>query len=170
MNRILGIDPGSSVTGFGVIEVLPARGVVYCASGCIRLGAGAIEGRLRMLFEQLGEVLEEFEPQEVAIERVFVRRNPDSALKLGQARGVAICAVALRERPIAEYSAREVKQAVVGTGAATKGQIQHMVTALLALPAQPPADAADALGIAICHAHRRWLQGGATYRRQGGMG
>lgn len=170
MNRILGIDPGSSVTGFGVIEVLPARGVVYCASGCIRLGAGAIEGRLRMLFEQLGEVLEEFEPQEVAIERVFVRRNPDSALKLGQARGVAICAVALRERPIAEYSAREVKQAVVGTGAATKGQIQHMVTALLALPAQPPADAADALGIAICHAHRRWLQGGGSYRRQGGMG
>lgn len=169
MNRILGIDPGSTVTGFGVIEVLPAKGVVYCASGCIRLGAGAIQGRLKMLFEQLGEVLEEFEPQEVAIERVFVRRNPDSALKLGQARGVAICAVALRERPIAEYSAREVKQAVVGTGAATKGQIQHMVTALLALPAQPPADAADALGVAICHAHRRRLQGVIGYR-QGGLG
>ena len=169
MNRILGIDPGSTVTGFGVIEVLPARGVVYCASGCIRLGAGAIQGRLKMLFEQLGEVLEEFEPQEVAIERVFVRRNPDSALKLGQARGVAICAVALQERPIAEYSAREVKQAVVGTGAATKGQIQHMVTALLALPAQPPADAADALGVAICHAHRRRLQGMVAYR-QGGLG
>lgn len=169
MNRILGIDPGSSVTGFGVIEVLPARGVVYCASGCIRLGTGAIQGRLKMLFEQLGEVLEEFEPQEVAIERVFVRRNPDSALKLGQARGVAICAVALQERPIAEYSAREVKQAVVGTGAATKGQIQHMVAALLALPAQPPADAADALGVAICHAHRRRLQGVVAYR-QGALG
>ena len=153
-----------------MIEVVPVRGAVYCASGCIRLGTGAIDGRLRMLFEQLGEVLSEFEPQEVAIERVFVRRNPDSALKLGQARGVAICAVALQQRPIAEYSAREVKQAVVGTGAATKRQVQHMIAALLALPAMPPADAADALGIALCHAHRSRLQRLTTHRRQGDMG
>jgi len=152
MSRILGIDPGSRITGFGVVERHGGR-VVYVASGCIRAGSGAFAGRLKTIYDGLHQVVTEYCPAEVALERVFMHRNPDSALKLGQARGAAICAVVVQGLEINEYTPAEIKQAVVGRGAAEKGQIQHMVRALLELSAVPQADAADALAIALCHAH-----------------
>jgi len=148
--RVLGIDPGSRSTGYGVIEHSPA-GLVYVASGCIRPTAGVFVDRLGEIYRSMQELLETFTPDELAIEEVFVARNPATSLKLGQARGVAIAAVVSRELPVAEYAARRVKLAVTGTGRATKEQVQHMVRVLLRLPGAPTADAADALAIAICH-------------------
>ena len=150
--RILGIDPGSRSTGFGLIDRHGQR-TAYLASGCIRSTEGGLAERLAEIHRGLGEILDEFRPDMVAIENVFVRRNVASALKLGQARGVAICVVALRAIPCREYSPNEIKQAVVGRGHASKEQVQHMVKALLELPATPQADAADALACALCHAH-----------------
>jgi len=150
--RILGIDPGSRITGFGIIERVGNRSV-YVASGCLRVGAGEFTGRLKTIFEELREVVATYRPTEVAIERVFMHRNPDSALKLGQARGAALCAVLLDDLPVSEYTPAEIKLATVGTGRADKAQIQHMVQALLKLPAAPQADAADALAVALCHIH-----------------
>ncbi len=150
--RILGIDPGSRSTGFGIIERNGQR-TAYLVSGCIRSVEGGLAERLAEIHRGLSEVLDEFRPDIVAIENVFVRHNVASALKLGQARGVAICAVALRAIPCREYSPNEIKQAVVGRGHASKEQVQHMVKALLELPAKPQADAADALACALCHAH-----------------
>ncbi len=152
MSRILGIDPGSRITGFGVIERQGNR-TVYVESGCIRVGDGDFMLRLKSIFEGMREVIATYQPTEVAIERVFMHRNPDSALKLGQARGAAICAVLTADLPVAEYSPAEIKQATVGKGNAAKTQIQHMVQALLQLPGTPQADAADALAVALCHAH-----------------
>lgn len=162
MTRILGIDPGSQITGFGVIDAR-GGGAAYVDSGCIRLRGSDLGARLRLLHEQLHEVIVASRPDEVAVERVFVARNPDSALKLGQARGVAVCAAALQDLPVSEYAARQVKQALVGRGGAEKRQVQHMVVAVLQLEGTPQADAADALAVAICHAHHRRL-GGALAR------
>jgi crossover junction endodeoxyribonuclease RuvC len=150
MARILGVDPGSRITGFGIIDVRGAS-IRHVAHGAIRTADGAFPQRLRCIFNELSAVLEEYRPDAVAIEQVFVNRNVDSALKLGQARGAAICAAAVRELPIAEYTPTQVKQAVVGTGAAGKEQVQFMVRALLKIAQALQPDAADALAVALCH-------------------
>jgi crossover junction endodeoxyribonuclease RuvC len=152
--RILGIDPGSRVTGYGVVEQ-SRRGARYVASGCIRTGAGTVAERLAEIYGGVATLIEEHGPAVVAVEQVFVARNASSALKLGQARGAALAAAARLNVPVAEYAARRVKQAITGTGSATKEQIQHMVCALLELSAAPNRDAADALAIAICHINTR---------------
>lgn len=153
MTVVLGIDPGSRRTGFGVIDVAGST-LRYIASGIIRLPEKAdLPERLGIIFQGVSEVITTYCPQQMAIEEVFFARDPRAALRLGQARGAAIVAGVNGELTIAEYSARTVKQAVVGTGAANKEQIQHMVMRLLNLPAAPSEDAADALAVAICHAH-----------------
>ena len=168
--RILGIDPGSRATGYGVVEQTSA-GIAYVASGCIRPGSGPFVERLGEIYRGMTELLATYRPDEVAIEEVFIAANPASSLKLGQARGVAIAAVVGCQLPVAEYAARRVKQAVVGTGRASKDQVQHMVRAILRLPGAPSADAADALAIAICHVNTSRFCGappgaaGATARR-----
>jgi crossover junction endodeoxyribonuclease RuvC len=154
MTRILGIDPGSRVTGYGIIDQDGAC-LSYVASGCIRSDGEALAVRLGMIFDGVNRVIDDYRPQEMAIERVFMNRNADSALKLGQARGAAICAGVTRTVPVDEYAAREIKQAVVGLGGATKEQVQHMIRVLLSLGERPPSDAADALAVAICHGHIR---------------
>ena len=150
--RILGIDPGLRVTGFGVIEKNGNR-LTYVASGRIRTPATALDGRLKAILEGLAEVIAEHRPAQVTIEKVFVNVNPSSTLLLGQARGTAICAAVMHGLPVAEYTALQVKQAVVGNGHAQKRQVQDMVRRLLRLDGDPSADAADALACAICHAH-----------------
>lgn len=150
--RILGIDPGLQVTGFGVIDKNGQR-LAYVASGCVKSGRGELAERLKTLLEGLNEIIATHRPAEVVVEKVFVNVNPQSTLALGQARGTAICAAVLAGLPVAEYTALQVKQAVVGNGHAKKDQVQHMVMRLLALPGVPGADAADALACAICHAH-----------------
>lgn len=154
MTTILGIDPGSRVTGYGVVTLERHR-VSFVACGCIRLGTGAFDDRLSRLFDGLEEVIGTHRPVEAAVERVFMNRNADSALKLGQARGVAIVAARRGGLAISEYSATQIKQTVVGRGHADKVQVQHMVKALLALDDTPTPDAADALAAAICHGHMR---------------
>lgn len=150
--RILGLDPGLRITGFGIIDVLGSR-LRYVASGCIRSGDGELPGRLKTLLDGVREVVATYSPDQVAVEKVFVNVNPQSTLLLGQARGAIICGAVSCELPVAEYTALQVKQAVVGHGKADKTQVQHMVQRLLALDGQPSADAADALACAICHAH-----------------
>lgn len=157
--RILGLDPGSRVTGFGVVESAGGR-TVYVESGCIRVGKDALGERLGRIFEGVQTLVTQYAPDEMAIEQVFVYRNADSALKLGQARGAAICGAVAGGLAVAEYSPARIKQAVVGKGNAAKTQVQHMVQALLKLPAVPQADAADALAVALCHAHSRNGLGG----------
>jgi crossover junction endodeoxyribonuclease RuvC len=132
----------------------------YVASGCVKSGAGELAARLRILLEGLNEVIAAHGPVEVAIEKVFVNVNPQSTLALGQARGTAICAAVLAGLPVAEYTALQVKQSVVGNGHAKKEQVLHMVKRLLALPGDPASDAADALACAICHAHGGQAYGG----------
>jgi crossover junction endodeoxyribonuclease RuvC len=154
MTIIVGIDPGSTITGYGVIRVEGNR-QQYIASGCIRMKEEAIGQRLAEIHNGLRQVMELYQPQEAAIEQVFMHQNPGSAIKLGQARGVAIVAVSLSDISVAEYSARQIKQAVVGYGAAGKEQVQHMVKTLLNLSGTPQADAADALAVALCHAYTR---------------
>jgi len=149
--RILGIDPGSRVTGYGVIDVVGVK-PCYVASGCIRTAEGALEQRLAQIYAGLSEVVGLHRPNQVAIERVFMAKNPDSALELGQARGAALVCMANHGLSLAEYAARQIKQAVTGQGGADKEQVQHMVTAILQLSATPQADAADALAIALTHA------------------
>lgn len=151
--RILGIDPGLRITGFGVIEKLGSR-LAYITSGCVKTDEkGELPQRLKTILDGLREVIETHLPQQVAVEKVFVNVNPQSTLLLGQARGAAICAAVTAALPVAEYTALQVKQSVVGNGHAAKEQVQHMVRRLLALPGEPGADAADALACAICHAH-----------------
>lgn len=152
--RVLGLDPGSRITGYGVVDVV-GRAPRFVACGAIRAGAGDFPARLHEIFSGVSAVLDEHRPEEVAIERVFVHVNPDSALKLGQARGAALCAVFGGGRQLAEYSPREVKLAVTGSGAAEKAQVARMVRLLLGLEGRLQADAADALAIALCHAHGR---------------
>ncbi len=150
--RILGIDPGLRVTGFGVIVATGGK-LQYVASGCVRNTGGELPERLKIILRDLSSVIAEHRPTEVAVEKVFVNVNPQSTLLLGQARGAAISAAVLADLPVAEYTALQIKQAVVGHGKAAKSQVQEMVRRLLALPAAPSADAADALACAICHAH-----------------
>lgn len=151
---ILGIDPGSRITGYGIINSVGAQNE-YVASGCIRIRGDELPDRLRQVYAGVDELIERYCPQEMAIEQVFMAKNADSALKLGQARGVAIVAGANHGLPVHEYAARKVKQAIAGKGSADKSAIQHMVMHLLKLPGLPQADAADALAIALTHAHTR---------------
>jgi crossover junction endodeoxyribonuclease RuvC len=150
--RILGIDPGLRVTGFGIIEKDGSR-LLYVTSGCIKSGDAELPDRLKTILSSLREVIEHNRPQQVALEKVFVNVNPQSTLALGQARGTAICAAVDAGLPVSEYTALQVKQAVVGNGHAKKEQVQEMVKRLLCLSGAPSADAADALACAICHAH-----------------
>ena len=159
--RILGVDPGLRVTGFGIIEKTGSK-LHYVTSGCVRSGAGELAARLKTILDGLAEVIAANQPHEVAIEKVFVNVNPQSTLALGQARGTAICAAVLAGLPVSEYTALQVKQSVVGKGHAAKDQVQHMVRQLLALPGDPSPDAADALACAICHAHGGELGGYST--------
>ncbi len=152
MAIILGIDPGSRITGYGIIRQT-GRQLSYLGSGYIRTVVDDMPGRLKLIYAGVSEIITQFQPDFFAIESVFMAKNADSALKLGQARGAAIVAAVNQDLPVFEYAARQVKQTVVGTGAAEKSQVQHMVRSLLKLPANPQADAADALAIAITHCH-----------------
>ncbi|MFT5450747.1 MAG: crossover junction endodeoxyribonuclease RuvC [Enterobacterales bacterium] len=158
MTVILGIDPGSRTTGYGVVRV-EGQKQIYLDSGCIRVVAPnksmPLAERLRIIFDGISNVISDFNPDEVAIERVFMAKNADSALKLGQARGVAMVAASIHAIDVAEYSALEIKKAVVGTGRADKVQVQQMVKSILQLSGTPQADAADALAVALCHANSR---------------
>ena len=152
--RILGIDPGSRITGYGVVD-MDGNHARHVTHGHITIRPGELSEKLRRIFRELSAVISELNPDECAIEKVFMNRNADSALKLGQARGAAITACAELERPVFEYSANQVKQATVGKGHADKSQVQYMVKVLLCLAGAPQADAADALAIALCHGHSR---------------
>lgn len=154
MTRILGIDPGSRSTGYGIIDSDGYKSV-YVTSGCVRAVHDIWSERLRIIFNGIQELLVQHRPEEVAIEKVFMHRNADSALKLGQARGAAICAVVTQSIGISEYSPTAIKQSVVGKGNAAKEQVQHMMMMLLNLDKQPQSDAADALAAAMCHANTR---------------
>lgn len=168
--RILGIDPGLRTTGFGVVDV---EGAVlrYVASGTIstqHLDTGALPQRLKVLFDGIGEVVQRYEPDCACVEIVFVNVNPQSTLLLGQARGACITALVNGDLPVAEYTALQMKQAVTGHGRADKTQIQSMVQRLLSLPGLPGPDAADALGLAITHAHAGTAM--ARLAKAGGLG
>lgn len=152
MRTILGIDPGSRITGYGLIQE-EARKITYVDSGCIRTAQGTLSQRLLQIYDGVCQLMDDYQPDEVAIEEVFMHENPSAALKLGHARGVAMVAAASHRINVNEYAARMVKQSVVGYGAASKEQVQHMVMRLLCLPRAPQSDAADALAIAICHSH-----------------
>ena len=169
MSLILGIDPGSRKTGFGIINYVSGRSE-YVTSGVIRLPSAELPERLKVIFDSVSELVELHCPQELSIEQVFMAKNAGSALKLGHARGAAIVACVTRDMAVSEYSARQIKQAVVGSGAADKSQVQHMVKVLLSLPAEPPEDAADALAAALCHAHTQQsminLAGAKSIRRR----
>lgn len=156
MPIILGVDPGSRLTGFGVIRSKGSE-YHYVTSGCIRTQGGEFNARLLQIYQELKEIIQQYHPEEVAIEQVFMHKNASSALKLGHARGAAIIAMAECVDVVAEYSPRQIKQAVIGYGAAEKIQVQHMVQRLLNLSDVPQADAADALAVAICHANSRTL-------------
>lgn len=151
----MGIDPGSRSTGYGIIDLAGPRHR-HVASGRIQTDTSqSVPERLKAIFEAITAVIAAYQPQEVAVEQVFMHRNPDSALKLGQARGAALCAVVMAGLSVSEYAPRAIKQAVVGGGGADKLQVQHMVRLLLNLAEAPQADAADALAAAICHGHTR---------------
>ena len=168
--RLLGIDPGLRITGFGLVDQLGTQ-LRYVASGCIKTQDGELPGRLKTLLDGVREVIATYQPDVVAVEKVFVNVNPQSTLLLGQARGAVICGAVSCDLPVAEYTALQVKQSVVGYGKAHKEQVQHMVQRLLALDASPGPDAADALACAICHAHGSRglgaLPGVGTRRRAG---
>lgn len=154
MTIIIGIDPGSRITGYGVVRVEKNKSV-YLTSGSVKVQDDNLAQRLQKIFLALQEVIRVYQPAEAAIEQVFMHQNPGAALKLGQARGAAIVAAAATGISVAEYSARQIKQSVVGYGAAKKEQVQHMVRALLNLSGMPEFDAADALAVALCHVHSR---------------
>ncbi|MBT8085930.1 MAG: crossover junction endodeoxyribonuclease RuvC [Woeseia sp.] len=156
--RILGIDPGSRLTGFGIIDVTGQQ-TVYIASGAVNCSHGTLPERLLLIFQSISEIVAQYQPHTVVVESVFMHRNAGSALKLGQARAAAMCATFSVDAKVHEYAPREIKQAVVGNGGASKEQVQHMVSSLLALDGDPSADAADALAAALCHAqHQRMKQ------------
>lgn len=168
MALILGIDPGSRKTGFGIINVIGSK-TEYVTSGVVRIPDVELPERLKIIFNSITQIINQYCPQEMAIEQVFMAKNAASALKLGQARGAAIVAAVAQDLPVSEYEARKVKQSVVGNGAADKLQVQHMVKTLLRLPAVPQEDAADALAVALCHAnssqHLIKLAGSVSFRR-----
>ncbi|WP_428605649.1 crossover junction endodeoxyribonuclease RuvC [Sedimenticola sp.] len=150
--RILGIDPGSRITGYGIIESDGIKSA-HVASGCIRVAQEAFPDRLGEIYRQLTELVAHYQPAEMAIEQVFMAKNAASALKLGQARGAAICACVMAGLPVFEYAPRAIKQAVVGSGSADKDQVQHMIKHILQLHETLTADQSDALAVAISHAH-----------------
>ncbi len=154
--RILGIDPGSRITGFGIVD-LEGRSTAPVQWGAIHT-AGEHSERLKTIFTAFAGIVREFAPDEVAVERVFMHRNPDSALKLGQARAAALCGTFSADIPIYEYSARHIKKAVVGRGSAEKSQVELMVRTILGVREDLKPDAADALAAALCHAHERGTQ------------
>lgn len=167
MSIILGIDPGSRITGYGLIQVKSNNQYTFIACGCIRIEKETLGNKLKRIHEVIAELVQTFLPEEAAVEQLFFHENPGTAIKLGQARGAAIAAAALHGLSIHEYTARQVKKSVVGYGAATKEQIQHMIQILLNLKEKPQVDAADALAIALCHAYtRQGLQnlGGAAVK------
>ena len=152
--RILGIDPGSKVTGYGVVDRLGGHRLVHVASGSLRTPRTAsLPVRLEIIYRAVGEVIGDHRPDAVVVEQVFVASNPRAALVLGQARGVVLAAAAAAELDVTEYAATRIKAAVAGSGRAGKSQVQHMVRRLLDLESRPAPDAADALAAAICHAH-----------------
>lgn len=157
MTRVLGIDPGSRITGYGIVDELPGR-VALVASGCIRTESESFPERLRRIYEGVFTVAENYRPTEIAIEQVFAHKNMDSALKLGQARGAAICGGIAAGLPVHEYGARAVKLALVGKGSAEKQQVQHMVRILLSFREPLSLDASDALAVALCHIHHQQTQ------------
>jgi len=152
VKRILGIDPGSVITGYGIVDSDGIRDF-HIAHGSLRIKGDELPQKLGFILEQVGALIEQWQPVEVAIESVFVSKNPMSALKLGQARGAAICAAVQSGLPVFEYAPRAIKKAAVGYGAADKDQMQEMIRLLLSLEKQPKPDAADGLAVAICHAH-----------------
>ena len=154
MIRILGIDPGSIITGYGIIDS-KGNHSKHIDSGIIKVQGETLADKLKTIHENIVSIIHEFQPEEVSIEKIFMNRNADSAIKLGQARGVAIAACAIQGLPVYEYTANQVKQATVGKGHAAKEQVQHMIKVLLCLEKAPKADAADALAIALCHANSR---------------
>lgn len=162
--RILAIDPGSTITGYAVID-FTGRNSSYVDSGCIRLGKEAMPTRLMMIHQGIAELIATYRPREFAIEQIFMHANPNSALKLGQARGAALTVAALNGLPIGEYAPKAIKNAVVGTGGASKAQVQHMVKVLLGLEGKIQSDAGDALAIALTHAHH--LQTGLSHKKAG---
>lgn len=162
--RILGIDPGSKLTGYGVIE-MSQNSYRYVTSGTLKINANDFPQKLKQIFDGILQIVKEYQPKQMAIEQVFMSKNADSALKLGQARGAAICAVQTQDIHVFEYAARQVKQAIVGKGSADKLQVQQMVKLLLNIQGSLQIDASDALGIAICHAHFHQTQ----QRLQAGM-
>jgi crossover junction endodeoxyribonuclease RuvC len=163
--RVLGIDPGSQRTGFGVLDATGTR-LTYVASGVIRTSQADFATRLCEIFRCMQTIVTQYQPHEIAIEKVFVNRNPDSALKLGQARGAAICGTADAKADIYEYATRQIKQAVVGSGSAEKSQVQMMMRSILKLDGPVGADAADALAAAVCHALRGRVR--VSLQRAGG--
>lgn len=162
--RILGIDPGSTITGYAVID-FTGRKNSYIDSGCIRLGKEDMPIRLMMIHQGIQSLIANYQPREFAIEQIFMHANPNSALKLGQARGAALTVAALHGLPISEYAPKAIKNAVVGTGGASKEQVQHMVKVLLGLSGKIQSDAGDALAIALTHAHH--LQTSLSYKKAG---
>jgi crossover junction endodeoxyribonuclease RuvC len=156
--RVLGLDPGSLRTGYGIVDC-HARGETHVASGCVQVKGTSLALRLHLIHRRLVELVEEFRPDEVAVERVFMHRNADSALKLGQARGAALTAVVVHGAAVYEYAPRAVKLAIVGSGGADKAQVAHMVRALLGIGEPATTDVSDALAIALCHAHARRTAG-----------
>lgn len=170
MTIILGIDPGSRITGYGIIREKEGKQLEYVDSGCIRTTEEELNQKLLQIFNGICQLMDTHNPSEVAIEQVFMHRNASAALKLGHARGVAMVACASHRVTVSEYSPREIKQAVVGYGAAEKEQVKHMVVSLLKLNNPPQSDAADALAIAICHSHMknglRYMPRGTSQRKR----
>jgi len=157
MQRILGIDPGSRITGYGIIDSIPGK-VGFVSCGVIKTTVGyPFSNRLNEIFEGINEVIQLHAPEVAAVEEVFMASNPNSALKLGQARGAAVVAAMQNGLGVYDYSAKKVKCAVVGYGQAEKGQVQHMIKVLLGLSKEPGSDAADALAVAICHANHSMM-------------
>ncbi|EGL54021.1 MAG: crossover junction endodeoxyribonuclease RuvC [Pseudomonadota bacterium] len=167
MPRILGIDPGSRKTGFGIIEI-DGKKIKHVINGRLMVGDGEFADRLRQIFEGLTDLIERYQPDMMAIEKVFLHKNADSALKLGQARGAAICAAVNQQLTVSEYTATQIKKAVVGNGHANKAQIQYMMSVILSLPESPEEDAADALACALTHAHHSAI-GGSQSKLPAGM-
>ncbi|MGB5397166.1 MAG: crossover junction endodeoxyribonuclease RuvC [Gammaproteobacteria bacterium] len=161
--RVIGIDPGSRITGYGILDTDGFRHQ-HVSSGHLAISGETLADKLGLIFTQVSEVIREWQPQVMAIEQVFMNRNADSALKLGQARGAAICAAVQANIPVGEYTPRAIKKAVVGSGSADKQQIQKMMKLLLDLDHVPQSDAADALAIAMCHANHLHVQSGGVVR------
>ena len=168
MPRILGIDPGSRKTGFGIIEI-EGRKIQHVINGRLLVGDGDFADRLKQIFEGLTDIIQRYQPDMVAVEKVFLHKNADSALKLGQARGAAICAAVSQNLAVHEYTATQIKKAVVGNGHAKKDQVQYMMTVILSLSDVPDEDAADALACAMTHANFASVGGSQNSKLPEGM-